>query len=150
MKLPQLPRWAILLIVTLVLTNLVTAGILVQALWFDRMRWRQQMYGMAWYAATLQAASDYDSGKMRLLEAVQGADIEPTGRSEGPFEVWTWPMCADPQLPGISRPAEYSTDRFVSSYNRHMKKLHEANLEHVQSDAEPSPAADAEDAAAEE
>ena len=73
MKLPQLPQWAGLLIVALVLTNLATAGFLVLALRLDRMQWRAQMYGMAWYAATLQAAKDYDSGNIRLLEVAQRA-----------------------------------------------------------------------------
>lgn len=149
MKLPQLPRWATLLIVALVLTNLATVGILVLGLRLDRWNWRAQMYGMTWYAATLQAARDYDSGRMRLLEPVQDGKIEPTGRTEGPFEVWAWPAYADPKLPGISRPGEYATEIFVSSYNRHMKKLSKAHRDETQSDAEQSSPVHVEDGAPE-
>ena len=145
----KLPHWVTLLIVALLLTNLLTAGVLVFALRQERIQWRTQMYGMAWYAATLQAAGDYDSGNMRLLEAAEGGGIEFTGRSEGPFEVWTWPSYPELQFPGLSRPVEYTTERFVASYNRHMRKMHEAHLKDVQPDAEQAAPADVEDAAAE-
>lgn len=120
-----------IVIVGLLITNAVTAIFLAHSVWCDRMLWPTQMYGMAGYAATLQASADFRSGKTRILEISDDVDVKFTGRTTGPFEIWTWP-----HHPVLGRPEEYTTQTFVEFYNRRMRAMQKHPEKYDKKDAE--------------
>jgi hypothetical protein len=109
-----------LIIGLLLATNILTATALAYYLWRDHFQWRTQSYGMAGYAASLQARTDFENGKRRLLELSLSEESKFTGRTDGPFEIWTWV-----HYPALGGPHTYVSNTFVEFYNRKMRYMQE-------------------------
>ena len=109
-------RKMLIITVALVLTNLVTAVFLVKALWANRL-WESQMFGMAKYAGSLQASTDFQTGKLRFYELIEDGNLEFANRYNGPFEIWHWPYY--PIIFG--GPHKYTEEMFIEAYNSTMQ-----------------------------
>ena len=115
----SLPILKVALLVLLLL-NLFLSILLSRALWREKCGWRAQIYGMASYAGSLQAKADYHAGNLRLYKIAVEGDIKFTGRTDGPFEIWTWPT-----HPVLGEPEKYSSETYVDFYNKRMRSLQE-------------------------
>ena len=113
----KIVKW--LVVVVLLLTNIMTASLLVRWWWTDRL-WEQEMYGMAAYAATMQADAHFRHGSLRLYELAPEQRSEFTGRHDGPYELWRWGF-----YPSLGRPNRFAAERFVEMYNRRMRYMHD-------------------------
>lgn len=115
------PWLTVLLIVSLVATNLVTAGLLVKAYSWDQMWLRFELQTQATSHGGMWAMNDFRAGKFRQLRLVSAAvgRIEDTGRRDGPFEIWTWTYVDG--APGSREAAE----AFVAMYNGKMRHMYE-------------------------
>jgi hypothetical protein len=122
-------RWLFILIACLVATNIITATLLVRHIWRNQI-WEQQMFGQAKYGATLQAISDFRSGKLRIYRVVPDGRVEFTSQMDGKFEVWNWPSNA-----AGGYPFEYTAEQFVNAYNSRMRNM-VANPDHFKADYE--------------
>lgn len=98
------------------ITNLV---LLVYTSWTNLL-WKQEMYGIATYAATIRALDDFRAGKLRLYELVKDGDLEFSERYDGPFEIWYKPYYLI-----LGRPDKYTQETFIEAYNRKMRYMHE-------------------------
>ena len=97
--------------------NIITATFLVRHIWRNQI-WEQQVFGQANYSATLQAISDFRSGRLRIYRVVPDGDIEFTNQMDGKFEVWNWPSY------GAGRyPYEYTAEQFANAYNSRMRNM---------------------------
>ena len=108
----------------LVALNLVTAVFLYKclcenvALKIENFAWKYEVHGLAQYAATMQAISDYKSGRLRILKLTLGGESKFTGEKDGQFEIWSRTYYEDPS--GIGK---YSGEQFAESYNRKMRYM---------------------------
>jgi hypothetical protein len=69
---------------------------------------------MSVYAGTVQALSDYQNDKIRLYEMKSDGTHGFSGQTKENFEIWYWPYYGRDY---------YSSEIFVSSYNKKMKIL---------------------------
>ena len=83
-------------------------------LWWKNCLLRDDVYAMSVYAGTIQALTDYDNDKLRLYELKSESAHAFSGETKEGFEIWYWPY--------YGRDI-YSSEIFVSSYNKKMKKL---------------------------
>ena len=108
----------------LIATNLLSVAILLKTQRTEEL-WRDQMRGMAGYAAALQALSDFENGKLRIFELARidlaegGQLFAFTGRRDGPFEIWTRGY-----LQFLSPPDRYANEQFIKTYNSKMRYMH--------------------------
>lgn len=112
-------RMLVTSVIILVIMNLITLVLLIRASWVNLL-WKQQMDGMARYAATVQAMNDYRTGKLCLYELVENGDREFANRYDGPFEVWYYPY-----HPILGQPDKYAQETFIEGYNRKMRYMYE-------------------------
>ncbi|MGC8989516.1 MAG: hypothetical protein ACP5MD_05290, partial [Verrucomicrobiia bacterium] len=94
---------------------------LVVSSWFYHYRiWTQtSMETWASYAGALQARVWYQEGRYRLLELSDLSKTEFTGRTNGPFEIWTWPNSATNPMLTVTT----ADKAFVDAFNRRMSQL---------------------------
>jgi len=86
------------------------------------------------YAGGLQARVWFQEGRYRLLELSQVEKVEFTGRTNGPFEIWTWTHYTN--YPWLT--VQTADQEFVDAFNRRMRQL----WENKQREAEPDGAGD--------
>ena len=122
-------HWPFILIALLLVTNAATAVLLVRQSWHNTM-WELKMEGQAPYGATLQASADFRAGHLRLYRLTLDGPHEFTGKTEGQFEIWTWPSHAD-----TGHPFAYTAERFVEAYNTRMRNM-VVHPEHFEADYE--------------
>jgi hypothetical protein len=111
------------------LVSLWVAG--AGGLWFFGYKVSTQlsMEGWASYAGRLQARVLFQEGHYRLLELSPSEEWEFTGKTNGPFEIWTWRHSTnDAWLTVQTADAE-----FVHAFNQRMKQMWESR----QGKAEP-------------
>ena len=62
------------------------------SIWFYAYKISTQMSMKTWasYAGKLQARVWFQEGRYRLLELSADEKSQFTGRTDGPFEIWTW------------------------------------------------------------
>jgi len=110
----------------------VTVGL---GIWFYAYRLSTQMSTETWarYAGGLQARVWFQEGRYRLLELSSANESRFTGKTDGPFEIWTWTHYTN------TPPLTVTTDNheFVAAFNSRMRQLWEAQ----QRGAEPNGAA---------
>jgi hypothetical protein len=104
------------LVIILVTTNIV---LLVYTSWTNLL-WKQEMYGMATYAATLQALSDFRAGELRLYELVEDGNHGFANRYDGSFEIWYKPYYST-----LGGSQKYTQETFIEAYNRKMRYMYE-------------------------
>ena len=71
------------------------------------------------HAGKLQARIWFEEEHYRLLELSAEGNLEFTGRSDGPFEIWTWRHYENP--PSLS--VETADEHFVDGLNSRMRRL---------------------------
>jgi hypothetical protein len=96
---------------------LVVLGFLVRA-HLQNHAWENEMFAMAALAGSLQARADYERGNLQLYEVAADSEMKATGRSEGPFQIWTWPFHSM-----LGQPNKFAAEQFVKSYNTKMKYM---------------------------
>jgi len=118
------PRTLKLIIAALLITQVVSLGFIVQN-WakakVQNLQWEAQVYGDSGMAGTLKAMSDFQNGKLRILE-IQGANdhLKYSGKTDGVFEIWV------PQFyPSLGHPHQLATETYVKFYNSKMRYMHE-------------------------
>ncbi len=91
------------------------------SIWFYAYRLTTQSSMETWasYAGKLQARVWFQEGRYRLLELSSDDKPQFTGRTNGPFEVWTWTHYTNaPSLTG-----QTADRQFVEAFNSRMKQL---------------------------
>lgn len=106
--------WGI--IVTVALS--VALGVSSQ-FYFYRMCTQMSMETWASYAGGLQATVWFQQGRYRLLELSSSDKAEFTGRTNGLFEIWTWPQSGSDPMLTVST----ADKAFVDAFNRRMRQL---------------------------
>ncbi|HXE55399.1 MAG TPA: hypothetical protein VN541_20410 [Tepidisphaeraceae bacterium] len=109
------PRRRGLLVILLAITNLATASLFAHT-WFDGWIARDELYGFATYAGSMQAHADYCNGVLREYELSAGGHSDFTGRRDGPFQIWRWTY-----YPDLGRNNRFANQAFVQAYNSRMK-----------------------------
>lgn len=85
------PKRRFVAVVVLVLvTNSLTAWVLLERSRWEQMQWEGEVSSMAGYAAALQAHADFRNGVLRQYQLTEDGRAAFTGRHDGPFEVWSW------------------------------------------------------------
>ena len=94
---------------------------LMFALWFHGYYTFTESTLQTWssYAGELQAKVYFDDQKCRLLELEPDAEMEFTGRKEGPFEIWSWSYHS--QMSWLH--TKEANAQFVDSFNDRMREL---------------------------
>ncbi|HOK78249.1 MAG TPA: hypothetical protein PLW35_11085, partial [Verrucomicrobiota bacterium] len=87
--------------------------------YFYRMCTQMSMETWASYAGGLQATVWFQQGRYRLLELSSSDKTEFTGRTNGPFEIWTWPNSATNPMLTVTT----ADKAFVDAFNRRMRQL---------------------------
>jgi len=100
-------------------------------MWFFVYRMATQMSMETWAscAGGLQAKVWFQEGHYRLLEMSPSDKLEFTGRTNGPFEIWTWTHYTN--TPSLT--VQTADQKFVDAFNRRMRQLWETR----QKEAEP-------------
>jgi len=107
------------ILIVLVITNLLTTVFLIRTWWANHL-WEEEMYGVAGYAATIQALNDYKAGTCRLYELAEDGEHKFTGRHDGSFEIWYRPYYSS-----LGKPGQYTQQVFVDAYNSKMWYMYE-------------------------
>lgn len=104
-------------------TLLVSLILLGKAYWeiYHFTGWKQEVWALSGYGATMQALADFKKGNLRLLK-IEGENdkLKFSGQREGPFEIWLVQY-----LPILGKVHKYSQERYVDSYNRKMRYMYE-------------------------
>jgi hypothetical protein len=99
----------------------VISALVGVSMWFFtyRLCTRMSMETWARYAGALQASVWSQQGRHRLLELSPEEPLKFTGRTEGPFEIWTW------RAPSGDSSLTVQTDDavFVDAFNVRMRQL---------------------------
>lgn len=92
-------------------------------IWFFayRLTTRMSMETWARYAGGLQARVWFEEEHYRLLELSSSEKMEFTGRTNGPFEIWTWTHYTN----NPSLTVQTADQKFVDAFNRRMRQLWE-------------------------
>lgn len=122
------------IIAILVISNILTASFALKIYW-DKLLFQTQVFGLATYAGALQAANDFQNNKFRLYELKEDGNLEFTGKKEGPFELWYWPY--HPITFDGGKEMEVQSN-FTTRYNRSMRRLYQKSpgSEHTAFDKE--------------
>jgi hypothetical protein len=93
------------------------------SIWFYAYKTSTQMSMETWasYAGKLQARVWFQEGRYRLLELTSYEKSQFTGRSDGPFEIWTWTGYTN--TPSLT--VQTADIEFVESFNSRMRQLWE-------------------------
>ena len=133
-------RWPIL-IMALLLSNAITAAMAGWYAWQTRVQ-HLQVQGQAAFLGETVAIEDLQAGRQRILQPVRGLGslgVAPTGRREGRFSVWTWPMVVTGE-----EDATGFAQMFTDAYNNRMRLMvnhphaFQAGYEHLSPHAEAS------------
>jgi hypothetical protein len=102
------------------------------SMWFFvyRLATRMTMETWATYAGGLQARVWFQEGHHRLLELSPSEKVEFTGKTNGPFEVWTWTHYTN--NPWLT--VQTADQEFVDAFNRRMKQLWESRRRKAEQD----------------
>jgi hypothetical protein len=105
------------------------------SIWFYAYKISTQMSMEAWasYAGKLQARVWFQEGRYRLLELTSDEKSQSTGRTDGPFEIWTWTHYTN--APSLT--VQTADKEFVDAFNSRMRQLWDGR----QRGAEPDGAA---------
>jgi hypothetical protein len=94
-------------------------GLFIRAYFLDSGVLEADRQAHARLAGSHSAAEDFHRGRLRLLEldAHAGAKTRPTGKRDGPFEIWTWSHAE------LSSFGGKAAETFVCCYNERMREL---------------------------
>jgi hypothetical protein len=82
--------------------------------------WKEEVWSLAGYAATMQALHDFRDGKLRLLKIDGENDtLRFSGQYKGPFEIWIAQY-----LPALGQVHKYSKEQYIEFYNRKMRYMY--------------------------
>ena len=92
--------------------------------WFFVYRLATQMSMETWasYAGGLQARVWFQDGRYRLFELSASEKLKFTGRTNGPFEIWTWTHYTN----NSSLTVQTADQKFVDAFNTRMRQLWES------------------------
>lgn len=90
-------------------------------MWFYAYRMCTQMSMETWasYAGKLQARAWFQEGRYRILELSSAEQSQFTGRTNGPFEVWTWTHYTN--TPSLT--VQTADLTFIDAFNSRMREL---------------------------
>jgi hypothetical protein len=119
-------RGLLAIVVTLLVTNAVTAVHLAKARWWDLSWTQSELESAARSAGRMAAEIDFKEGRLRVWRSVEEGDIKPTGEMEGGLEVWTWPRFW--MFPGSAA----RSDNYVGAYNERMQYMYAEPAEYIE------------------
>jgi hypothetical protein len=90
-------------------------------IWFFayRLSTEAEMDTWASYAGKLQAGVWFQEGHYRLLELAPDERSQFTGRTNGPFEIWTWTHYTNSSLLSVPMADQW----FIEAFNSRMQQL---------------------------
>ena len=85
-----------------------------------------EMETWARYAGSLQAGAWFEKGHRRLLELSPEPSVTFTGKTDGPFEIWTWTQHRSSPLLSVQTDDAAFVEAFNDAMRRHWKNETEA------------------------